>query len=104
MALPTLWRRLERAAYEEVRQLLGNRLSERIKLGELREADVRKILIRRLKIDDAKCAAALLKEARTRGNLGFVRAVCRRLEIMDLDGVPTLEAVLQAISVELNRR
>ena len=103
-ALPTLWRRLERAAYEEVRQLLGNRLAERIKLGELREADVRKLLSRRCGIEEPKAAGAVLREARTRGNLGFVRAVCRRLAAMERDGQPTLEEVMQAVTVEIARR
>ena len=48
LALPTLWRRLERDAYEEVRQLTGNRLAERIKLPGLRESDVKKFLTRRI--------------------------------------------------------
>lgn len=103
-ALPTLWRRLERAAYEEVRQLLGNRLAERIKTGELRESDVRKILSRRVKIDSAQGAQAVFKEARSRGNLSFVAAVCKRLTDQDLDGVPTHEALLAAIEVEKARR
>jgi type II secretory pathway predicted ATPase ExeA len=110
LALPTLWRRLERGAYEEVKQLLGNRLAERIKLGKLREADVRKLLSRRLKYDDARSAAAILKEAevredsgKPRGNLSFVAAVCER--IIEQDATPiTHEVVLAAIAAELARR
>ena len=60
-ALPTLWRRLERTSYEEVKQLLGNRLAERIKIGGIRESDVKKILLRRSKVEDARCAPAVLK-------------------------------------------
>ena len=108
LALPTLWRRLERGAYEEVKQLLGNRLAERIKLGDLRETDVKKLLSRRLGHDDAKSAAAVLKEARSqevgkpRGNLSFVAAVCER--VVDQDTAVTHEVVLAAISAELARR
>jgi type II secretory pathway predicted ATPase ExeA len=104
LALPTLWRRLERAAYEEVKQLLGNRLAERIKIGELREADVRKILARRAKVDDARSAQAVLKEARTRGNLSFVAAVCERLISQELDGAPSFEDLVAAIETEKARR
>jgi hypothetical protein len=104
LALPTLWRRLERGAYEEVKQLLGNRLAERIKIGELREGDVRKVLARRAKVDDAPAAQAVLKEARTRGNLSFVAAVCERLLEQDHEGAPTHEAVLAAIEAEKARR
>jgi len=104
LALPTLWRRLERAAYEEVRQLLGNRLAERIKLGQLREGDVRKLLSRRAKIEDPRAAQAVLKEAQARGNLSFVAAVCERLNDQELDGAPTHDAVLAAIEAEKARR
>jgi DNA transposition AAA+ family ATPase len=104
LALPTLWRRLERAAYEEVKQLLGNRLAERIKIGELREGDVKKVLARRVKVDDARSAQAVLKEARTRGNLSFTAAVCTRLAEQEIDGIPTHEAVLAAIETEKARR
>jgi type II secretory pathway predicted ATPase ExeA len=103
LALPTLWRRLERGAYEEVKQLLGNRLAERIKLGGLREADVRKLLVRRLTHDNADSAKAVLKEAPARGNLSFVAAVCERVIDQGADPV-TYEAVLAAISAELARR
>ena len=108
LALPTLWRRLERAAYEEVKQLLGNRLAERIKLGALRESDVRKLLSRRLGHDDTKSAAAVLKEAHShaegkpRGNLSFCAAVCER--VVDQDTAVTHEVILAAIAAELARR
>lgn len=104
LALPTLWRRLERTSYEEVKQLLGNRLAERIKVGELRETDVRKLLQRRAKVDDAKSAGVVLAEARTRGNLSFVAAVCERLLAQELDGAPSHEAVLAAVAAEKARR
>jgi type II secretory pathway predicted ATPase ExeA len=104
LALPTLWRRLERAAYEEVKQLLGNRLAERIKVGELREGDVKKLLLRRVKVEDGRSAQAMLKEARTRGNLSFVAAVCERISTQEIDGSPAHEAVLAAIEAEKARR
>jgi type II secretory pathway predicted ATPase ExeA len=110
LALPTLWRRLERGAYEEVKQLLGNRLAERIKLGKLREADVRKLLLRRLGHDDARSTAAVLKEAvrlgeegKPHGNLSFVDAVCERA-LDQGEKTITHELVLAAIAAELARR
>lgn len=109
-ALPTLWRRLERGAYEEVKQLLGNRLGERIKLGKLREADVRKLLSRRLGHEDPRSTTAVLKEAvrlgeegKPHGNLSFVDAVCERVTDQGEKTI-THEAVLAAISAELARR
>lgn len=102
LALPTLWRRLERAAYEEIKQLLGNRLAERIKLGKLRENDVRKLLSRRLGHDDSRSASAVLAEAQSRGNLSFAAAVCER--VVEQDTAVTHETVLAAIASELARR
>jgi len=109
-ALPTLWRRLERGAYEEVKQLLGNRLGERIKLGKLREADVRKLLARRIGHDDPRSTAAVLKEAvrlgeegKPHGNLSFVDAVCERV-VEKGEKTITHELVLAAIAAELARR
>lgn len=102
LALPTLWSRLEKSSYEEVKQLLGNRLAERIKLGALRDADVRKLLIRRLGHDDLKSATAIAKEAPKRGNLSFAAAVCERVLAQK---VPvTHDTVLVGIAAELARR
>lgn len=104
LALPTLWRRLERSNYEEVKQLLGNRLSERIKIGDIREADVRKILHRRAKVEDTKSAGLVLEAARTRGNLAFVSAVCERIAEQEIDGTPSHENVAAAVAAEKARR
>lgn len=110
LALPTLWRRLERGAYEEVKQLLGNRLAERIKLGKLREADVRKLLARRLGHEDPKSVAAVLEraaalsaEGKPHGNLSFVDAICERVIAQDTKPI-THDMVLAAIAAELARR
>ncbi len=104
LALPTLWRRLERANYEEVKQLLGNRLAERIKIGELRETDVRKLLARRIKAEDTRSASAVLEAAKTRGNLSFAAAVCERVIAKEIEGAATHEHVLAALQAELARR
>lgn len=105
VALPKLWRCLERSAWEEVRQLLGNRLAERIRLADLRAGDVAKLLERRC--PGAGAAAAQVAEpARTRGNLSFVAAVARRLaDTREADDGPlSPEAVAAAIAAEVGRR
>lgn len=84
VAVDTLWKKLESAAYEECKQLTGNRLAERIKLGnEVRESDVQKILMRRVKWESAaetKQAILLtMKSANSFGRLAFVRDVCKRV-------------------------
>lgn len=107
LAMPTLWRRIEREAYEEVRQLTGNRLAERIKLS-LRESDVAKIITRRVPgaSDTAKEATRLLMDRAPRyGNLAFVSAVCGRVaELAEGTSGPDLEAWGTAISQEVARR
>jgi len=104
LALPTLWRKLERTSYEEVKQLLGNRLSERIKVEGLRESDVKKILVRRAKVDDAASVKLLLQHAPKRGNMAFVAAVCERLKEKEISGTPSREDVAAAVAQEMARR
>lgn len=107
LALPTLWRRLERDAYEEVRQLSGNRLAERIKLPGLREADVKKFLERRcpgLNGETARAVKMLVHHAPRHGNMAFVRDVCRRAATLaDGEGL-TFEQFSNAVSDEIKSR
>jgi hypothetical protein len=107
LAMPTLWRRIEREAYEEVRQLTGNRLAERIKLA-LRESDVAKLITRRVPeaSDTVKEATRLLMDRAPRyGNLAFVSAVCSRVaELAEGHDGPDLETWGTAISQEVARR
>lgn len=111
LALPTLWSRIERSNYEETKQLLGNRLAERIKLGKLRESDVRKLLSRRLGGYDNNASAAELLTVASRlgaqgkphGNLSFVDAVCERVIEQDTKPI-THEIIMAAIAAELARR
>lgn len=105
LALPNLWRKLEHQAYEEVRQLMGNRLAERIRLPDtLREADVRKLLERRANVSDLASIRAVVEAAKRRGNMQFVTQVARRLRDMGLKEAPSREQVLAAIRQQLNRR
>lgn len=80
LCMPTLWYRMEKGAYEECRQLTGNRLAERIRLDKLNRSDLRKILARRLpKLKQREDAVAILENAaQGRGNLAFVRDAIRR--------------------------
>jgi hypothetical protein len=82
LCMPTLWWRMEKSAYEECRQLVGNRLAERIRLERLNRSDLTKLLTRGVKagIDDIKRGVdILLQAAGGRGNLAFARDVVRRL-------------------------
>lgn len=88
LAMPTLWAKLERgAAYEECRQLTGNRLAERVKLAPINKGDLHKFISRRLpglNGTTPQAIALLDQHAKNRGNLAFVRKVCRRaLEMFD---------------------
>jgi len=107
LTLPTLWRRLERQAYEEARQLTTNRLAERIKL-KLTIGDITKILTRRVPAlsGDVKQAAKLIGvRAPQYGNLAFVRDVSKRLANMS-DGTEklTIDDVAAAVASEISSR
>lgn len=105
LALPTLWKRLEHQAWEEVRQLTGNRLAMRIAIpSALREMDVRKLLERRAKVTEPRAVKAVAEAARGNGNLQFVAQVCRRIREMRVDGTPTAEQVEVAIAQQRKRR
>jgi DNA transposition AAA+ family ATPase len=111
LAMPTLWRRLEREAYEEVRQLTGNRLAERIKLEALRESDLKKLIERRAPglNGDLKTAVKLVADrAPQKGNLAFVRDVCKRAaELARESGsgtAITLDLFSAAVAAEMESR
>lgn len=107
LCIGTLWRKLERGAYEEARQLTTNRLAERIKLSCPTDRDCQRMLDRRLGMkSDLKPAAALLvKAAAVNGGLGFVRDVCKRLAAVREDGEDVgLRDVAGAIEKEMQSR
>lgn len=103
-ALPTLWAKLEQRAYEEVRQLKGNRLSAVIRQPLLPEADVARLLDRGLsghtirrepaakgELSDLDAVARKLAGTAPRfGNFAFIRDVIARAA--ELGDVPTLTA------------
>ncbi|SRR5581483_3701045 len=112
LAIDTLWKKLESAAYEECRQLTGNRLAERINLGrEPRESDVCKLLERRIKWADpdpkkaSKQAAKLvLDKAANYGRLAFVRDVCKRANEMAESKPVDIELFAGAVTEEVASR
>jgi type II secretory pathway predicted ATPase ExeA len=108
LAMPTLWAKLERgAAYEECRQLTGNRLAERVRLAPINRGDLAKFVSRRLpglNGDLPKAVALVEQHARARGNLAFVRDCCRRAaELYDGDKID-IESFSRAVSAEVESR
>lgn len=105
-AMPQLWNDLTTEARQEMRQLMGNRLAERIRL-ELVEADVTKYVQRKLPglNGQADAAAAMLIErAPAHGNFAFIRdAVGRCARAAEGDEI-TIEDVAAAIKSEAKSR
>jgi type II secretory pathway predicted ATPase ExeA len=107
-AMPTLWSKLELKGWQEVRQLMVNRLSERIQVG-LNSKDVEKFLGHNgLTMNgDGKAVLKMLceqaAEPRLGGNMAFVRGVTRRLLAEDIKEV-TVDAMATAIAAEVKVR
>jgi DNA transposition AAA+ family ATPase len=78
-SIPTLWRKLEQASWEECRQLTRNRLHERIVLTRLAEADAARVIARRLGASEgeAKQLAKVYCAGGEERNLSLLVAVCR---------------------------
>lgn len=105
-AMPTLWNRLKQAAYEECRQLSGNRLAERVTLS-LQSADISTLLQARLGMSagDARAAADLLLDPAARhGNLAFVRDVVTRARRAAKGQPVTVELITQCAQNEIASR
>jgi type II secretory pathway predicted ATPase ExeA len=111
LAYPTLWARLEKAAYHEARQLTGNRLADRIRL-QVDAADVRKFVARRVPAAEAALGnkfdavlQALTEKAPRYGNYAFIREVCTRVATQS-EGTsnPGYEQFTAAIAAEANSR
>ena len=99
IAMETLWRKLETKAYEEARQLTQNRLLERIRLSGLDIRDVEKMLARRLNMkgeDLTHATNIVFKAGHYKGNMAFVRLLCRKALKMADDEIPTLEIINKA--------
>ena len=108
LAMPTLWHRMEKAAFEECRQLTGNRLAERIRIERTNVGDLRKMVGRRLpglKEEEREQAVKYLDQiAPGRGNLAFVRDVLRRAGEMAEGGEIALEDFAAAVKAEVESR
>ena len=103
VAIPSLWAKLQKAAYQEARQLTTNRLSERVQL-RLADADVARYLSKfypDAQPASLRHAARLVRtQAAAGGNMAFVRDVVRELS----DAAPTPENVAKAVEAVAARR
>ena len=103
VAIPSLWAKLQKAAYQEARQLTTNRLSERVQL-RLADADVARYLSKfypDAQPASLRHAARLVRtQAAAGGNMAFVRDVVRELS----DAAPTPENVAKAVEAVAGRR
>lgn len=80
LAIPSLWRKLEAQSYEQARQLVRNRLYERIALDRLPVADGERMIARRcppLAHAAKACAKVFCARAGEGRNLALLAAVCR---------------------------
>jgi DNA transposition AAA+ family ATPase len=110
IAIDTLWRKLETRAYEEAKQLTGNRLADKINLGRaVRESDVRKMLERRItnwENGDIKKAVHIVSE-KANGSTGlyaFIRETCKRANEKAGKDEVTLELFINAVTEEAASR
>jgi hypothetical protein len=86
LAIPSLWRKLEAQSYEQARQLVRNRLYERIVLDALPLADATRVIERRvpaLQPKELKTAARMYcaKSGHQGRNLALLVAVCREMTV-----------------------
>lgn len=106
-AMPTLWARLQRKAYEETRQLTGNRLAEVVRIDGIRESDVRKMITRRplvLSSEDLPLVTKhILDIAPKAGNLAFVAKVIAAAYDVSGEELITRESMFGIISEELRK-
>jgi DNA transposition AAA+ family ATPase len=117
-AMGTLWQRIQRDAYQEARQLTGNRLAERLKFGIARENDVLRIIARRVPAFAGmapkqviaepgikEAIKLLMAKVEAHGNLAFVRDVISRVvKLADGTAGPDLNTWATAISQEVESR
>ena len=107
-AVDTLYHRMECAAYEQARQLTGNRFAFRIKFDDtMLKRDCERMVSRRVKMAeplDAHLVKNLVDNARNYGRLAFVREMLKKLRLR-ADGKPaTREDWIAAVTEELTAR
>jgi len=106
-SMKTLWRRLELVAYEEARQLTGNRLAAVIALDDCNPGDVQILLENRLpelRPHIEPMIRVLLQMAVNRGNLAFVREVVKKTRELAGKEAPTIETFHQAVKARSDLR
>jgi DNA transposition AAA+ family ATPase len=109
VAIPTLWSRLEGAAYQEARQLTTNRLSERVRL-HLHEADIVRYMAaypfaQRPDAATLKAAAKLARPvAEAHGNMAFVRDFARIAAQLAGEEAPAVQTFADAAQAAQRRR
>lgn len=110
LAIPSLWRKLEAQSYEQARQLIRNRLYERIALDALPQADAARVIERRVPAiagKEAKTAARMFcaRSGHQGRNLALLVAVCRETAVRcDGESEPGAAIFAEALhSVEARR-
>lgn len=104
MWLPVLGDRLLRDAYDEARQLIDNRLLDRVGIGRLSDDDIRLFVGRRLGMEGEALdqAPAIVRSGLPPGrasvNLTFLKLVCRRARRSAAGGRATVEAFSRAVA------
>jgi len=107
LCLPTLWRRLETQAYDECRQLTTNRLFERIALEGVSKQDAARMIERRVPgINGSAVQAAELarSDARKRGGLAWVSAVCAQARRLAGDAECDVETFARGVARAAQQR
>lgn len=104
----TLWNRMERASWDDVKQLTKNRLYERIVLANITKSDVAKMVERRLEslaaADREKAVEMLAGKAASAGNLGFIRDVFQHIDENADTKSLTVETLADAIVQTINKK
>lgn len=104
-AVDTLWARMERAAYEQARQLTGNRFAFRITFddGMLRR-DMDRMVTRRARLAtgvwDREMQDRVFGIIKEYGRLAFVREMLKRLRTKTGDDTATREDLFAAVMEE----
>jgi DNA transposition AAA+ family ATPase len=107
LAIPTLMRRLESAAYEEAAQLTRNRMAERVRLGAPSLKDVERFLERRLKLavgDLSACAKVAADRAPQFGHWNWIGLVCKHAAELADGGQVDRETFARAVTRAMETR
>lgn len=97
-ALDTLWKKLQTNAWQEAKQLIFNRMFDRIRLSGPTVDDASKFLGRRLSIDGdiTKALGQIVEIATHHGGMAFLRNIARRVEQLGAGGNADASTLLEA--------